>query len=92
MEYLAQLGLLMILVGGICAVKPYSIAKWHENDVETQSRMHKRAEGHKRKKDRVKFDVSAYDGSREPGHASVIAVRVLGVVAVVLGLYFVITS
>lgn len=91
-EYLTQFGFLLILVGGVCAAKPYLIAKWHENDVASQSRLHKRAEGHKKKKDRVEFDSSGYDGSKEPGHASVIAVRVLGAIAVVFGLFLVIKS
>lgn len=86
MSYMAQLGLLLIVVGGFCAAEPYSIAKWHENDVESQSRLFKRAQGHKKKKDRVAFDSSEYDGKKEPTKGLVTVVRALGIVAAIIGL------
>lgn len=80
-----QLGFLMVVMGLLCVLKPYQTAKWHKNDPDMQEREHKRAQSHRRKKNRVEFDPSILETEREPSSAAVYGVRILGAIVLVAG-------
>lgn len=80
-----QLGFLLVVMGLLCAVKPYQTAKWHKNDPDMQEREHKRAQSHRRKKNRVAFDASILETEREPIPFVVAAVRALGILGIIAG-------
>ena len=80
-----QLGFLIVIMGLLCIRQPYQTAKWHKNDPDMQKREHKRAQSHRRKKNRVEFDESVLEVEQEPSNGSVTAVRILGWVALVAG-------
>lgn len=50
-----------------------------------QEREHKRAQSHRRKKNRVAFDPSVLEVEREPSQLAVQAVRIIGAIALVAG-------
>lgn len=87
-----QIGFLMVVMGLLCAFRPYQTAKWHKNDPDMQEREHKRAQSHRRKKNRVEFDSSILEVEREPSSAAVKAVRILGAVVLVAGIALIIWS
>ena len=76
--FTTQLGFLMMVMGLMCAIKPYQTAKWHKNDPKMQEREHKRAQSRRRKKNRIKFDAGMLGLEQEPSGMAVHAVRVLG--------------
>ena len=80
-----QLGFIMMVIGILCAARPYETAKWHKNDADFQEREHKRAQSHRKKKDRVAFDPSVLAVEREPSAVAVCMVRILGAVSLTLG-------
>lgn len=87
-----QIGFLMVVMGLLCAFRPYQTAKWHKNDPDMQEREHKRAQSHRRKKNRVEFDSSILEVEREPSSTAVKAVRILGAVVLVAGIALIIWS
>lgn len=80
-----QLGFILAVIGLLCVARPYQTAKWHKNDPDMQEREHKRAQSHRRKKNRVAFDPSVLEVEREPSQLAVQAVRIIGAIALVAG-------
>lgn len=80
-----QLGLILVVIGLVCALQPYQTAKWHQNDPDVQEREHKRIQSHRRKKDRVDFDAGTLAVEREPSRLAVLVVRILGAAALTGG-------
>lgn len=80
-----QLGLILMIIGMVCAFKPYETAKWHKNDPDAQEREHKRIQSHRRKKNRVEFDTGSLAVEREPSPVSIWVFRILGAAALVSG-------
>lgn len=80
-----QLGFILAVIGLLCVARPYQTAKWHKNDPDMQEREHKRAQSHRRKRDRVAFDPAILEVEREPSRLAVQAVRVLGSITLAVG-------
>ncbi|SMC68762.1 hypothetical protein [Papillibacter cinnamivorans] len=76
-----QIGLLLIVIGLICLLRPYQMAKWHENDPTVLHREHKRIQSRKKKSQRAAFDSAVLETEREPSRPAIILVRVLGILA-----------
>ena len=88
--FIAQAGLFFLIVGLYCLFCPYKIAKWYANDVTVQRRLHRRAQGHKKKKYRTEYRPS--QEVVEPTTGAVRAVRILGVIAAAFGVFLIVYS
>lgn len=87
-----QIGLILIVVGLVCLIKPYNTAKWHANDAEIEKREFKRQQSHKKKKDRQEYHRDPNRQDVEPSAFSINVFRVLGIIAFLAGIATVIWS
>lgn len=87
-----QLGLLLVVMGLLCAFKPYQTAKWYKNDPDIQERRHKWAQSHHRKNDQTEFDTGIPEAKQGPSHVAITAVRFLGIIALVMGAILILWS
>lgn len=80
-----QIGVILIIIGLVCLIKPYNTAKWHANDAEIEKREFKRQQSHKKKKDRQEYHRDPNRQDVEPSAFSIMAFRVLGGISFAAG-------